>query len=89
MSINKLNVHNIYHTDDDKNSPFWSRIFSDNEEWKPNYSDKLFYETIREANYKNKRTENTKIKGMILGLALALAFAVNTTGLNNRINCYT
>jgi hypothetical protein len=60
-------VNDIYHTDDDDNSPFWSRVFSDGEEWDENISEKEFNKTINILNTKNNRNDDTKIKGMILG----------------------
>lgn len=61
------NVNNIYHREDDTNSPFWSRMFSDNEEWVDGISESSFYETIIKANKKNKRNKKNEIKGMIVG----------------------
>jgi hypothetical protein len=61
------NVNRIYHREDDTNSPFWSRMFSDNEEWIDGESENLFGETLLKANNKNKRNKRSEIKGMILG----------------------
>lgn len=61
------NVNNIYHRNDDSNSPFWSRMFSDNEEWIDGQSEALFKETLIKANIKNKRNKKNEMKGMILG----------------------
>jgi hypothetical protein len=61
------NVNKIYHTDDDTNSPFWSRMFSDNEEWIPRESENLFLNTLSNANIKNNRNRRNEIKGMIVG----------------------
>ena len=32
------NIDDLYHTDDDDDSPFWSRIYSDMDEWDENTS---------------------------------------------------
>ena len=61
------NVNKIYHRDDDENSPFWSRTFSDCEEWNEANSTRHFDQTISILNKMNNRNENNKIKGMILG----------------------
>lgn len=59
------NVKNIYHRDDDENSPFWSRKLSDCDEWNDSYSSNEFYKTLDILNKKNRT--NNSIKGMILG----------------------
>ena len=59
------NVKNIYHRDDDENSPFWSRKLSDCDEWNDSSSSNEFYKTLDILNKKNRNTN--LIKGMILG----------------------
>ena len=62
-------INDIYHNDDDSVSPFWSRIFSDLEEFNDpsNGYEAEFYETIRALNRKNNRTPQNQIRGMVLG----------------------
>ena len=50
--VHTLNhIQNIYHRDDDDNSPFWSRTFSGNS-WSNNH-EKHFYKTLQILNQKN------------------------------------
>jgi hypothetical protein len=56
-------VDAIYHCDDDENSPFWSRTFSDMDEWNDNTHRLEFHETIRILNKNN----NLNLRGMIVG----------------------
>lgn len=60
---NKSYINSIYHCDDDENSPFWSRIFSDLDDWNERQSTLEFNETIQLLNKNNK----TSIKGMVVG----------------------
>tara|TARA_E500000178_G_C17034731_1_gene762712 strand:+ start:348 stop:1511 length:1164 start_codon:yes stop_codon:yes gene_type:complete len=60
---NKAYIEAIYHCEDDENSPFWSRIFSDLDEWDERKSTVDFNHTIHILNKNNK----TNIKGMIVG----------------------
>ena len=60
-------IDDLYHNDDDSFSPFWSRVFSDDEEWDSEKSEKLFNETIDNLNKKNERSDDNKVKGMIMG----------------------
>lgn len=79
-------VNDLYHTDDDSNSPFWSRMLSDHEEWIPGHSEKIFSDTIENANLKNNRTEHNKIKGMILGHSPQFMYNKGINGAcNNRL----
>ena len=61
------NIQDLYHTDDDEDSPFWSRIFSDMDEWDENRSIQQFKETINNLNIRNLRNNANVIKGMIMG----------------------
>lgn len=64
--VHTLNhIQNIYHRDDDDNSPFWSRTFSGSQ-WNTNH-DQHFYKTLQILNQKNNRNANNKIAGMIVG----------------------
>ncbi len=60
---NKSYINSIYHCDDDENSPFWSRVFSDLHEWNDGVSTNDFNDTIKILNRNNK----TNIKGMVVG----------------------
>jgi len=62
----QCSVDEIYHTDDDTNSPFWTRIFSDHEDWKGEKSKQLFDETMRHINLKNKGC-GCPAKGLVMG----------------------
>lgn len=64
---NDRDVKDLYHNDDDTFSPFWSRMFSDDEEWEGKNSEKLFNKTMNNLNETNNRNEDTKIKGMVMG----------------------
>ena len=64
---NKASVQELYHNDDESFSPFWSRLFTDLEEWDCNTSSKMFYQTLDILNKRNGRDETNKIKGMIMG----------------------
>lgn len=59
-------INKIYN-DNETYSPFWSRLFSDLEEWDEEKNTKLFKLTIDILNKKNNRTPRTSIKGMIVG----------------------
>jgi hypothetical protein len=68
-NINDSKISDIYHNDDDSQSPFWSRIYSDLEEFNDpnnNYKNE-FHKTIGILNSKNNRNSQNAIKGMILG----------------------
>jgi hypothetical protein len=56
----------IYHGEEDL-SPFWTRVFSDLEDWDEERSTANFMETLHTLNANNKRTKQTEIKGMIMG----------------------
>jgi len=61
---NNMNyVNAIYHNDDEDESPFWSRVFSDLETWDDKCHNKEFRETINTINKNN----NIKVKGMVVG----------------------
>lgn len=69
MGEMKDNTHlnKLYHSDDEDNSPFWSRIYGDMDEWDENQSTQSFKKTINNLNIKNLRNNTNIIKGMILG----------------------
>ena len=48
-------INDLYHNDDDSYSPFWSRVFSDDEEWDGRNSEKLFNQMLETLNKKNCR----------------------------------
>lgn len=62
-------INDIYHNDNDSASPFWSRIFSDPDEFGDvsNGYKTEFYRTLTTLNKKNNRTSGDKIRGMIMG----------------------
>lgn len=58
----------LYHNDDDDNSPFWSRIYSDMDEWDEHSSIENFKKTLHYLNMKNlNNNKDNIIKGMIMG----------------------
>tara|TARA_Y100001970_G_scaffold280012_1_gene388274 strand:+ start:3973 stop:5334 length:1362 start_codon:yes stop_codon:yes gene_type:complete len=60
-------VDDIFRNDDDDFSPFWSRVFSDHDEWNESRNLYLFNNTINIINKRNGRNRNNYVKGMILG----------------------
>jgi len=65
--ITQEHVHNLYHLDDDDDSPFWSRIYSDMDEWNGMESVKDFIKMLNMINVKNIRKNDTAIKGIVMG----------------------
>ena len=64
-SRNILNaIDDIFHNDDNDYSPYWSRVYSDYDDWNENRVKYLFNSTLKILNSKNK---GNPIKGMILG----------------------
>ena len=61
------NIGDLYHTDNETDSPFWSRIYSDMDEWDESKSIQSFRQTINNLNLKNLRNNSNVIKGMIMG----------------------
>lgn len=61
-----LSVADIYHTDDDTNSPFWTRVFSDHEDWEGASSKRMFDETMRLVNIKNEGC-GFPARGLVMG----------------------
>ena len=60
-------VNNLYHLDYDDHSPFWSRIYSDMDEWNGIESVKDFIKMLNMINVKNIRKNDTAIKGIVMG----------------------
>ena len=83
---NKQHVHELYHLDDDDHSPFWSRIYSDMDEWDNQASIKEFVKTLNIMNVKNIRSNDTAIKGMVMGHSPQFMYnrGINASA-NNRI----
>ena len=54
------NIDDLYHTDDDDDSPFWSRIYSDMDEWDEETSIKSFRVTLNDL--KNIKLKKTSVK---------------------------
>ena len=64
-SRNILNaIDDIFHNDDNDYSPYWSRVYSDYDDWNENRIKYLFNSTLKILNSRNK---GNPIKGMILG----------------------
>lgn len=63
----KKAIDELYHNDDDSFSPFWSRVFSDNDDWDGKNSEKLFKLTMDNINETNHRNEGSLAKGMVMG----------------------
>ena len=57
-------VNDIYHNEDDTQSPFWSRIYSDVEEFGVDER-KEFYKTLKVLNLRNRPKH--EIRGMVMG----------------------
>ena len=64
---NKQIVNDLYHTDNDEDSPFWSRMYSDLDAWSDVPCNKLFNTSINNLNIKNMNNNSNMIKGMIMG----------------------
>ena len=77
------NVNKIYHRDDDENSPFWSRTFSDCDEWNETVGTHHFDRTIDILNKVNNKSNANKINGMILGHSPQFMY---NKGLNSACN---
>ena len=83
---NMYHVNKLYHNDDDEYSPFWTRIFSDMDEWCDAKCIKDFNKTINNLNIKNMRNNSNVIKGMIMGHSPQFMYnrPINSSA-NNRI----
>ena len=82
---NMKHVHNLYHRDDDENSPFWSRIYSDMDEWCKD-SVKEFDKTMNLVNVWNNKNNDFRAHGIIMGHSPQFMYGngINSS-LNNRI----
>ncbi len=85
-SQNMFHVNKLYHNDDDEYSPFWTRIFSDIDEWSDTKCIKEFNNTINNLNLKNLRNNSNIIKGMVMGHSPQFMYnrPINSSA-NNRI----
>jgi hypothetical protein len=63
----KDKIDDIFYNDNDDDSPFWSRLYSDMDEWNGVKSEKMFNDSINYMNLKNLRNDTNIIKGMIMG----------------------
>jgi hypothetical protein len=63
---NMKHVHNLYHRDDDEHSPFWTRVYSDMDEWG---QDALveFNNTMNSINIWNSKNNDNKAYGIVMG----------------------
>jgi len=80
------NIDSLYHTDQDDDSPFWSRIYSDLDEWDETSGINSFKQAINNLNIKNLRNNSNVIKGMIMGHSPQFMYnkGINSS-YNNRI----
>ena len=80
------NIDSLYHTDQDDDSPFWSRIYSDLDEWDETSGINSFKQAINNLNLKNLRNNSNVIKGMIMGHSPQFMYnkGINSS-YNNRI----
>lgn len=85
-SENMKHIQYLYHNDNDDNSPFWSRIFSDMDDWNDKQNIQMFNRAINIMNIKNKRNRDNLIKGMIMGHSPQFMYnrGINSSN-NNRI----
>lgn len=83
---NMKHVSYLYHNENDDNSPFWSRIFSDMDDWTDRHNIQMFNKAINIMNIKNNRSRNNLIKGMIMGHSPQFMYdrGINSSN-NNRI----
>ena len=83
---NMKHINYLYHNDNDDNSPFWSRIFSDMDDWNDKQKKQMFNRAINIMNIKNKRNRDNLIKGMIMGHSPQFMYnrGINSSN-NNRI----
>lgn len=82
---NMHHVHNLYHRDDDEHSPFWSRLYSDMDEWG---QDALieFKQTLNHINVWNGKNNDWRAGGIVMGHSPQFMYnrGINSS-LNNRI----
>lgn len=82
---NMHHVHNLYHRDDDEHSPFWSRLYSDMDEWG---QDALieFKKTLNHINVWNGKNNDWRAGGIVMGHSPQFMYnrGINSS-LNNRI----
>ena len=79
-------IEKLYHNDNDEYSPFWSRKFSDLDEWCENECLQEFIMTLNNLNIKNLKNSNNMIKGMIMGHSPQFMYnkCINSSA-NNRL----
>ena len=70
-SRDTLNViDDIFHNEDEDYSPYWSRVFSDHDDWNENRVKYLFENSLKimnNRNARNNRKQSVPIVGMVLG----------------------
>ena len=79
---NKSALEFLYHNEDDSVSPFWTRIYSDLDNFSSNEKD-MFYKTLNNINMKNKEEQQTEAKGMIIGHSPQFMYK---KGINSALN---
>ena len=84
--INKSHLDELFYNDNDDDSPFWSRIYSDMDEWNETNGSQMFNKTINMLNIKNMRQDSNIIRGMIMGHSPQFMYnrGINSSN-NNRI----
>lgn len=60
-------IGEIFHSDDEDFSPYWSRVYSDHDDWNENRIKYLFNSTLNILNHPQNRNNRLPIKGMIVG----------------------
>ena len=82
---NMKHVHNLYHREDDEHSPFWTRIYSDLDDWG---QDSLieFNNTMNSINIWNSKNNDNKAYGIVMGHSPQFMYdkGINSS-INNRI----
>lgn len=63
---NTADIDFLYHNENDTVSPFWSRLYSDHEDFNDEKK-KQFFETLEYVNDVNKNEQSVTAKGMIVG----------------------
>ena len=78
-------VHNLYHRDDDENSPFWTRIYSDMDDWCQESLNE-FKKTLNLINVWNAKNNDYRVGGIVMGHSPQFMYnkGINSS-FNNRI----
>jgi hypothetical protein len=79
----KPQINDIFYNDNDDDSPFWSRIYSDLDEWSDQSGSTMFNNSIKLLNLKNLRSDTNIIKGMIMGHSPQFMYNKGINSANN------